>query len=84
MTDAGLSAFSIFFMQSPSFLEYQCSLEQSRGENNARTLRYPHKFRRSASGPEQYVVVGCHPLAGVAYSRAQVFQQVTIAVEHQQ
>ena len=38
MTDAGLSAFAVFFMQSPSFLEYQRSLEQRRGENNARTL----------------------------------------------
>ena len=35
MTDAGLSAFSVFFMQSPSFLEYQRSLEQAHGENNA-------------------------------------------------
>jgi hypothetical protein len=38
MVDAGLSAFSVFFMQSPSFLEYQRSLEQTRGENNARAL----------------------------------------------
>src|SRR5512147_1009936 len=28
MVDAGLSAFSVFFMQSPSFLEYQRSLQQ--------------------------------------------------------
>ena len=27
MTDAGLSAFAVFFMQSPSFLEYQRTLE---------------------------------------------------------
>ena len=38
MVDAGLSAFSVFFMQSPSFLEYQRSLEQTQGNNNARTL----------------------------------------------
>jgi hypothetical protein len=38
MVDAALSAFSIFFMQSPSFLEYQRSLEQTHGKNNARTL----------------------------------------------
>jgi hypothetical protein len=38
MVDAGLSAFSIFFMQSPSFLEYQRSLDQKLGKNNARTL----------------------------------------------
>ena len=42
MVDAGLSAFSVFFMQSPSFLEYQRSLEQTRGENNARTLFGAH------------------------------------------
>ena len=38
LVDAGLSAFSIFFMQSPSFLEYQRSLEQAQGRNNAQTL----------------------------------------------
>ncbi len=38
LVDAGLSAFSVFFMQSPSFLEYQRTLEQAHGENNARTL----------------------------------------------
>jgi hypothetical protein len=38
MVDAALSAFSVFFMQSPSFLEYQRSLEQTHGSNNARTL----------------------------------------------
>ncbi|MFO1433981.1 MAG: ISNCY family transposase [Candidatus Competibacteraceae bacterium] len=38
MADAGLSAFSVFFMQSPSFLEYQRSLNQRLGKNNAQTL----------------------------------------------
>ena len=38
LVDAGLSAFSVFFMQSPSFLEHQRTLEQAHGENNARTL----------------------------------------------
>ena len=38
MVDAALSAFSVFFTQSPSFLEYQRSLEQTQGNNNARTL----------------------------------------------
>ena len=28
LVDAGLSAFSVFFMQSPSFLEYQRRLDQ--------------------------------------------------------
>jgi hypothetical protein len=44
MVDAALSAFSVFFMQSPSFLEYQRSLEQTRGENNARTLFGAHEI----------------------------------------
>jgi hypothetical protein len=30
MTDIGLSAFSLFFMQSESFLSYQRSLEEGR------------------------------------------------------
>lgn len=38
LVDAALSAFSVFFTQSPSFLEYQRSLEQTHGTNNARTL----------------------------------------------
>lgn len=38
VVDAGLSAFSVFFMQSPSFLEYQRSLNQRLGKNNAQTL----------------------------------------------
>ena len=38
LVDAGLSAFSGFFMQSPSFLEYQRSLEQAYGKSNAQTL----------------------------------------------
>jgi len=42
MVDAALSAFAVFFLQSPSFLEYQRSLEQTRGENNARTLFGAH------------------------------------------
>jgi len=38
ISDAGLSAFSVFFMQSPSFLEYQRVMEGKRGRNNARSL----------------------------------------------
>jgi hypothetical protein len=36
--DIGLSAFSIFFTQSPSFLSYQRSMEKAKGKSNARTL----------------------------------------------
>src|SRR3954454_24534514 len=36
--DAVLSAFGIFFTQSPSFLEYQRRLQRTKGHNNAQTL----------------------------------------------
>jgi hypothetical protein len=35
MSDAALSAFSVFFMQSPSFLDDQKTMEKERGKNNA-------------------------------------------------
>ncbi len=38
MSDAALSAFSVFFMQSPSFLEYQKMMEKERGKSNAHSL----------------------------------------------
>ena len=38
LTEAGLSAFSVFFMQSPSFLEFQRTMQKTQGKNNAQTL----------------------------------------------
>jgi len=38
MADFGLAAFSVFFMQSPSFLAYQRQLEQGQGRSNCQTL----------------------------------------------
>ena len=38
MADIGLAAFSIFFMQSPSFLAHQRPLAQSRGRSNCQEL----------------------------------------------
>ena len=38
LTDAGLSAFSVFFMQGPSFLEFQRTMQKTQGKNNAQTL----------------------------------------------
>jgi len=38
MVDAGLSAFSVFFMQRPSFLDYQRTMGETPGKNNAQTL----------------------------------------------
>jgi hypothetical protein len=36
--DIGLSAFSVFFMQSPSFLSHQNLMKQARGKSNAETI----------------------------------------------
>ena len=36
--NAALGAFGIFFMQAPSFLEYQRQLHQRQGHDNAQTL----------------------------------------------
>ena len=43
MSDAALSAFAAFFMQNPSFLAQQKSLEKSRGKNNVESLFGVHK-----------------------------------------
>ena len=36
--DAGLAAFSVFFMQSPSFLAHQKDMQRQKGKNNAKSL----------------------------------------------
>ena len=38
MADIGLAAFSMFFMQSPSFLSHQRQLAQGHGRSNCETL----------------------------------------------
>ena len=38
LIDAGLSAFSVFYMQSPSFLSWQQDMEKRKGQNNGRNL----------------------------------------------
>lgn len=38
ISDAALSAFSVFFMQSPSFLAHQIRMQDLSGENNAKSL----------------------------------------------
>lgn len=38
LSDAALSAFSVFFMQSPSFLAHQRTMQKERGRNNAQSL----------------------------------------------
>src|SRR2546430_6749372 len=38
MEDIGLSAFSVFFTQCPSFLAHQKTMQQAKGQSNAQTL----------------------------------------------
>lgn len=42
--DAALSAFSVFFMQSRSFLDYQRRMQKERGRNNAHSLFGVHQI----------------------------------------
>lgn len=44
MSDAALSAFSVFFTQSPSFLAHQRSMAHSKGHNNAQSLFGVHQI----------------------------------------
>ena len=49
MADIGLSAFSLFFMQSESFLSYQRSLEEGRKTSNCHPS-VPMMLRQSPAG----------------------------------
>jgi hypothetical protein len=51
MADIGLSAFSLFFMQSASFLSYQRSLEEGRKTSNCQTLFGMAKIPTDKSHP---------------------------------
>lgn len=44
MEDAGLSAFSVFFTQNPSFLAYQWMMADSKGRSNAQSLFGVHQI----------------------------------------
>ena len=44
MEDAALSAFAVFFTQSPSFLDYQCRMQRRLGRNNAQSLFGVHQI----------------------------------------
>ena len=44
MEDAALSAFSVFFTQTPSFLAYQRTMEGSKGKSNAQSLFGIHQI----------------------------------------
>ena len=44
MIDAGLSAFSVFFSQNPSFLSYQKTMTETKGRSNAQSLFGVHQI----------------------------------------
>ena len=44
MEDVALSAFSIFFTQTPSFLAYQRTMEKTKGRSNTQSLFGVHKI----------------------------------------
>ena len=44
MSDAALSAFSVFFTQSPSFLAHQRSMALNKGQNNTQSLFGVHQI----------------------------------------
>jgi hypothetical protein len=44
MEDVALSAFAVFFTQSPSFLDYQIRMEELQGKNNATSLFGVHQI----------------------------------------
>lgn len=48
MADAGMSAFSVFFTQSPSFLDWQRRMQQAEGTNNASSIFGVHKIPSDA------------------------------------
>ena len=43
IADIGMAAFSVFFMQSPSFLAHQRRLQEGHGRSNCASLRIPTK-----------------------------------------
>ena len=44
MQDAAMSAFSVFFTQNPSFLDYQTRMQKKFGKNNAQSVFGVHKI----------------------------------------
>jgi hypothetical protein len=49
MEDAALSAFSVFFTQTPSFLAFQRTIEKNKGRSNVQTLFGVHQTRTGES-----------------------------------
>lgn len=44
MLDIGLAAFSVFFTQSPSFLDHQIQMQKAEGKNNAKSIFRLHEI----------------------------------------
>jgi len=44
VADAGMSAFGVFFTQSPSFLNYQARMQKKHGKSNAQSILGIHKL----------------------------------------
>ncbi len=73
MADIGLSAFSIFFMGSPSFLAHQRTLEEGHGRSNCETL-----FGISAIPSDNYIRLMLDGAAPAAFDRL-FFQAIEAA-----
>jgi hypothetical protein len=69
MPDAALSAFSVFFMQSPSFLDYQNTMEKERGKNNAQGLFGVHLI------PSANQLRNVHGITSRSYSAGFLYQE---------
>lgn len=66
LSEIGLAAFSVFYMQSPSFLAWQRAMESRNGRSNVQSL---FGSGRIASDEQiKNVLDGCHPeTLGVVY-----------------
>ena len=64
MADIGLSAFSIFFMGSPSFLAHQRALQRGHGRSNCQTL-----FGMSAIPSDNYIRLMLDGVSPAAFDR---------------
>ena len=64
MADIGLSAFSIFFMGSPSFLAHQRALAEGHGRSNCETL-----FGMSAIPSDNYIRLMLDGASPAAFDR---------------
>ncbi|MSP02612.1 MAG: hypothetical protein EXR07_16415 [Acetobacteraceae bacterium] len=74
MADFGLAAFSVFFMQSPSFLEHQRHLATARGRSNCETLfgmtKIPgdSQIRAKLDPVEPSLFNGCSAMSSMNYN----------------